>query len=148
MLLFPLSLIIINILYKQLINDAAFPIDLFWLGNKLAPVTIPMKQNENPINSKTGISLDSYPDDIFRVKFVDGLFDIEADFVKQLADETIFVDFNNQTGALSLRLVTAKELLAEKMDMALQLCGAAHKDGYAECVSDQVRSRSNNLYSM
>lgn len=124
----------------QVINEAMFPIDVFWLGGRGSPVSSPVRQNSYPISSSGGIGVESLENHVFRIKLAGdpGHLDQAVDIVKQRDDETIIVAFDNTTGSITLQQAGTKELPFQRMQAALELCGPDHKDGFAECVSDQL----------
>lgn len=128
---FPITII------KQLINSAGFPIDLFWLGDRNVPVSVPQKQNDKPIRSKAGIDINSYENHMFRIKYSNGIFETTTDFVKRAADETVIVEYDNSTG-LVVKQITELEKRVDKLKSAMTLCGPSHKDGFSECVTNQL----------
>lgn len=115
------------------------PLDLFWLGGPSSLLSAPVRQNVHPISRRYGIDIESYPNHMFRVTHgTKGIPGQEIDFVKKSNAETVVIGFDNATGTLTLRQLTDRDLQIERMGEAIQLCGPEHKDGFAECVADQM----------
>ena len=128
-----------------MINEATKPIDLYWMGLNNAPIGSPMRQNKEPIHVKHGIAVASHSGHLFRVQFSGNDTRAAVSFVKRSDVETVIVSYNTDTQSFSLRQLTEKEDMVAKMAASLQLCGPQHKDGFPECVADQIYQGFDNV---
>lgn len=101
-----------------------------------------MRQNKDPIDVRHGIDVDSYAGHLFRVHFSGNGTGAGVSFVKGTDAETVVVSYNTNTQSFSLKQLTEEEA---KMAGAVQLCGPQHKDGFAECVADQIYQEFDKL---